>query len=86
MSIQVQSNDLVKSFNKSILHSVRFFMFHTCKRKKTETFETTTSDILKHFSLNASGQNYMSKAFMLNENTALIFFAKQRKDGKNQSL
>ncbi len=54
----------------------------TCKKKvkRTETFETTTSDVFKAFSLNASGQNYMRVAKVLkklNENTAL--FAKQRK-------
>lgn len=84
----VQSNDLVKSFGnlKAFEHKILDFCVSYVQKesKATETFQTTISDILKHFTLNASGQNYMrvAKAFKkLNENTAL-YFAKQRKDGK----
>jgi len=88
----VQSNDLVKSFGnlKAFEHKILDFCVSYVQKesKATETFQTTISDILKHFSLNASGQNYMrvAKAFKkLNENTAL-YFAKQRKDGKKSII
>ncbi len=65
---------LAKSFGnlKAFEHKVLDFAFHTSKESKaTETFETTTNDILKHFSL-MHLVKYMrvAKAFKkLNENT-----------------
>ncbi len=41
---------------KAFEHSVRFYASYVQKSKATETFETTTSDILKHLISNASGQ------------------------------
>ncbi len=85
----VQSNDLVKSFSqfKAFEHKILdFCVSYVPERrvKAAETFQTTISDILKHFSLNASGQELYAECkspLKLNENLTL-YFAKQRKDRK----
>ncbi len=61
------------------------FCVSYAERVKVETFQTTLADILKYFSLNASGQNYMRVDAFKKLKTPLYTSVKQRKDGKKSS-
>lgn len=74
----VQGNDLAKAFGglKSFEQRVLdyCFSFVTADSKPSDVYEVSALEIIKHFDLNTSGQNYMriAEAFKrLNENTAL---------------
>ncbi len=57
------------------------------KAKRQETFETTKTRHSKHLNPNASVvKNYMRVAKTKLNGAGSLYFAKQRKDGKNQSL
>lgn len=74
----VQGNDLAKAFGglKSFEQRVLDYCFSyvTKDSKYDDIYEVATLDIIKHFNLNTSGENYrrVADAFKtLNENTAL---------------
>jgi len=74
----VQGNDLAKAFGglSSFEHRVLdyCFSFVTRESKLDDVYKVSAMEIIKHFGLNASGQNYnrIGQAFKrLNENTAL---------------
>ncbi len=74
----VQANDLARSFGHltSFQHRLLDFCFSFVKKdsEPADEYETSMLDIIHHFGLNASGQNYrrVAEAFQaLNERTAL---------------
>ena len=74
----VQGNDLAKAFGglKAFEQKVLdyCFSFVTADSKVSDEYEVSALDIIKHFDLNTSGENYrrIAEAFKrLNENTAL---------------
>lgn len=74
----VQGNDLAKAFGglSSFEHRVLDYCFSFVTRESSldDVYKVFATDIIKHFGLNASGQNYnrIGQAFKrLNENTAL---------------
>lgn len=74
----VQGNDLAKAFGglKAFEQKVLdyCFSFVTADSKINDEYEVSALDIIKHFDLNTSGENYrrIAEAFKrLNENTAL---------------
>ncbi len=74
----VQGNDLAKSFGnlKSFEHKILDYCFSLVKKESlpNEIFRVSTTDIIKFFRINDSGENYrrIAEAFKtLNENTAL---------------
>lgn len=74
----VQANDLAKAFGnlKAFEHKLLDYCFSYVKKENsaTDSFKANAKEILKHFGLNASGQNYerVARGFKaLNENTAL---------------
>lgn len=73
-----QGNELAKAFGGLTSFEQRVldycFSFVTRDSKVNDVYETTSLDVIKHFGLNTSGENYqrIGKAFKrLNENTAL---------------
>ncbi|KAF0382651.1 MULTISPECIES: replication initiation protein [Lactobacillaceae] len=82
-----QGNDLAKAFGglSSFEQRVLDYCFSFVKKedKAREVYEVTALEIIKHFGLNTSGQNYqrIAAAFKrLNENTAL-YLPVRRDDG-----
>lgn len=82
-----QGNDLAKAFGglSAFEQRVLDYCFSFVKREDEarEIYEVTALEIIKHFGLNASGQNYqrIANTFKrLNENTAL-YLPLQRNDG-----
>lgn len=76
----VQANDLAKAFGnlKSFEHKLLDFCFSyvTLDNQADDMFETTPKEVLNHFGLVDSGENYkrIVEGFKkLNENTALYF-------------
>ncbi|HGL4395155.1 replication initiation protein [Enterococcus faecium] len=74
----VQGNDLAKAFGGLKAFEQRIldycFSFVTAESKASDEYEVSALELIKHFGLNASGQNYqrIAEAFKrLNENTAL---------------
>lgn len=84
----VQANDLARAFGHltAMQHRLLDFCFSFVKKdsEPNEEYEVDILDILKHFGLNASGNNYMriGEAFeALNEKTAL-YLRMQKKNGE----
>ncbi|EFV96316.1 initiator RepB protein [Streptococcus agalactiae ATCC 13813] len=88
----VQGNDLAKSFGnlRAFEHKVLDYCFSLVKKESfpEEVFSVSSTEILKFFQLNDSGENYkrVAEAFKtLNENTA-IYLPKTRKDGRKSII
>lgn len=88
----VQGNDLAKSFGnlRAFEHKVLDYCFSLVKKESypEEIFSVSSTEMLKFFQLNDSGENYrrVAEAFKtLNENTA-IYLPKTRKDGRKSII
>ena len=83
----VQGNDLAKAFGglTAFEHKVLDYCFSMVKRDSSleDTYTVDIKDILKHFSLNSSGQNYqrVSMAFKTLHSKTALYFKVVRDDG-----
>lgn len=80
----VQANDLARAFGnlKAFEHKLLDYCFSYVSKEShaAESFKVSSKEVLKHFGLNASGQNYerIVRGFKaLNENTALYLPIKE---------